>query len=207
MNILAVDATGEVLSVALGAHELKRAAKKHDEALLPLVERLLKKAGLKWSDLDAIAAASGPGRFTGIRIGMSFAAAAGFQLKIPALAISRLAAAAARIEEGCDRAIRRGSVPSTRRKKGILAALPGWKDEVYSLEYRGGKEIGTAIWTAPKEWPAVREAAEKNGLTVSFADTTAADLLPVARAMLAARKIPPFKPFYLKPASYERPRG
>ena len=30
---------------------------------------------------------------------------------------------------------------------------------------------------------------------------------PVARAMLAAKKIPPFKPFYLKPASYERYRG
>ncbi|MEQ1920329.1 MAG: tRNA (adenosine(37)-N6)-threonylcarbamoyltransferase complex dimerization subunit type 1 TsaB [Elusimicrobiota bacterium] len=80
MKILAVDATGEVLSVALGAHELKRAAKKHDEALLPLIERLLKKAKLKWSDLDAIAAASGPGRFTGIRIGMSFAAAAASRL-------------------------------------------------------------------------------------------------------------------------------
>ena len=190
MNILAVDATGEVMSVALGKHELTRAGKKHDDALLPLVERLLRKAKLEWADLDAIAAASGPGRFTGIRIGMSFAAAAGFQLKIPALAVSRLAAAAARSDA-----------------KRVLGALPGWKDEVYSLEYRGGKARGTAIWTAPKEWPAVRAAAEKSGLTVSFGDTTAADLLPVARVLLAAKTIPPFKPFYLKPASYELPRG
>lgn len=190
MNILAVDATGEILSVALGKHELKRAAKKHDEALLPLLERLLKKAGLKWSELDAIAAASGPGRFTGIRIGMSFAAAAGFQLKIPALAVSRLAAAAARSDA-----------------KRVLGALPGWKDEVYSQEYRSGKARGDASWTAPQDWPALRAAAEKSGLEVSLAETTAADLLPVARAMLAAKKIPPFKPFYLKPASYERPRS
>lgn len=190
MNILAVDATGEVLSVALGARELKRAAKTHDEALLPLVERLLKKAGLKWSDLDAVAAASGPGRFTGIRIGMSFAAAAGFQLKIPALAISRLAAAAGR-----------------SKAERVLGALPGWKDEVYSQEYRRGKARGDASWTAPQDWPALRAAAEKNGLTVSHGDTSAADLLPVARTLLAAKKIPPFKPFYLKPASYERPRG
>lgn len=187
MNILAVDGTGDVLSVALGAFELKRAAKKHDEALLPLVERLLKKAKLGWKDLDAVAAASGPGRFTGIRIGMSFAAAAGFQLKIPALAISRLAAAAGNGARS-------------------LGALPGWKDEVYTQEYRKGKAAGAAAWTAPKDWPALRDAAEKRGLTVRFGETTAADLLPVAEALLAAGKIPPFKPFYLKPASYERPR-
>jgi len=190
MNILAVDATGDVLSVAVGAHELKRAAKKHDEALLPLVERLLKKAGLKWSDLDAIAAASGPGRFTGIRIGMSFAAAAGFQLKIPALAISRLAAAAGRSKAGR-----------------VLGALPGWKDEVYAQAYRKGKASGAATWTAPQDWPAFRAAAEEKGFEVAYGDTAAADLLPVARACLLAGKIPPFEPFYLKPASYERPRG
>lgn len=189
-NILAVDATGEVLTVAVGAFELKRAAKKHDEALLPLVERLLKKAKLRWEDLDAVAAASGPGRFTGIRIGMSFAAAAGFQLNIPALAISRLAAAAGRAKAGR-----------------TLGALPGWKDEVYTQEYRRGKPVGAAAFTPPKDWPALRAAAEKRGLAVSYGETTAADLLPVARAALAAGKIPPFEPFYLKPASYERPRG
>ncbi|MBI2387615.1 MAG: tRNA (adenosine(37)-N6)-threonylcarbamoyltransferase complex dimerization subunit type 1 TsaB [Elusimicrobia bacterium] len=189
-NILAVDATGEVLSVAVGSFELKRAAKKHDEALLPLVERLLKKAKLRWEDLDAIAAASGPGRFTGIRIGMSFAAAAGFQLKIPVIAISRLAAAAGRAKSGR-----------------ALGALPGWKDEVYTQEFRKGKAFGAAAFTPPKDWPALRDAAEKSGLSVSYGETTAADLLPVARAALAAGKMPPFEPFYLKPASYERPRG
>lgn len=189
-NILAVDATGEILSVALGRHELKVSSKKHDDALLPLVKRLLKKAGLGWKDLDAIAAASGPGRFTGIRIGMSFAAAAGFQLKIPALAISRLAAASGRSKE--DR---------------VMAALPGWKDEVYTQTYKKGRADGEATWTAPKDWPAFRAEAEKRGLDVSYGETTAADLLPVADACLAAKKIPPFKPFYLKPASYERPRS
>jgi tRNA threonylcarbamoyl adenosine modification protein YeaZ len=190
MRILAVDATGEVLSVALGAHQLSRASAKHDEALLPLIERLLKKAALGWENLDAIAAASGPGRFTGIRIGMSFAAAASFHLGIPALAISRLEAAAA------------GS-----KARDVLAALPGWKDEVYSQTFRGGKARGAAAWTAPKEWPAVRAEAEKRGLEVRYGATSAVDLLPVARAFLAAGKIPPFKPFYLKPASYERFRG
>ena len=189
MKILAVDTTGETMSVAVGSLQLLKKGGKHDEALLPLVERLMKKAGLAWRDLDAVAAASGPGRFTGIRVGMSFAAAAGFQLKIPVLAISRLAAAAGR-----------------SKAKNVLAALPGWKDEVYSQEYRAGAARGAAAWTAPKDWPTYRENAKRHGLEVVFGDTAAADLLPVARACLAAEKVPPFKPFYLKPAGYERPR-
>ncbi|UPT73539.1 MAG: tRNA (adenosine(37)-N6)-threonylcarbamoyltransferase complex dimerization subunit type 1 TsaB [Elusimicrobiota bacterium] len=190
MNILAVDATGDVLSVAVGTFVLSQSSKKHDEALLPLVERILKKAKLDWKDLDAVAAASGPGRFTGIRVGLSFAAAAGFQLGVPAIAVSRLAAAAG-------------------RAKGprALAAMPGWKDEVYSQEFVRGKAKGKAAWTAPDAWPALRAAAERRGLEVVYADTGAADLLGPARAALESGKLPPFEPFYLKPAGYEKPRG
>ena len=187
VNILAVDATGEILSVAAGGVVMRRASKKHDEALLPLVETVLKKAKLAWTDLDAIAAASGPGRFTGIRIGMSFAAAAGFQLKIPALAISRLEAAAEK--SGSER---------------VLAALPGWKDEVYHQIFVRGKAQGDPAWNTTKDWPDAREAAEKKGFIVAYDDTDAADLLPVARRFLLAKKTPPFKPFYLKPAGYEK---
>ena len=189
MNILAVDATGEVLSAAVGDIQLRRASKKHDEALLPLIEAVLKKAKLAWTDLDAVAAASGPGRFTGIRIGMSFAAAAGFQLRIPALAISRLEAAA-------DKA----------GAEGVLAALPGWKDEVYHQVFLRRKPQGAAAWSTPQNWPAARAEARKQGLVVIERDTDAADLLPVARRLLAAKLTPPFKPFYLKPAGYELPR-
>jgi tRNA threonylcarbamoyladenosine biosynthesis protein TsaB len=196
VNILAVDVTGEAVSAALETGgkviSARRAGKKpHDELLLPLVESLLKRAKLSWKDLDAVAAASGPGRFTGIRIGLSFAATAGMTLKIPALALSRLEAAAEKA--GADRA---------------LAALPGWKDEVYHQPFRRGRaglvEDGKAEWTAPDAWPARREEAEARGWTVAFFDVDAADLLPVARRRLAAKKLPPFEPFYLKPAGYEK---
>jgi tRNA threonylcarbamoyladenosine biosynthesis protein TsaB len=198
VNVLAVDATGDALSVALEARgkvwRARRATKAQDEALLPAVESLLARARLKWADLDAVAAAAGPGRFTGIRIGLSFAAAAGFQLKIPALALSRLEAAAELA--GADR---------------VLAALPGWKGEVYHQEFRrtraGLAAAGPAAWTAPEAWPAARAASEARGELVALADVGAEHLLPVARRRLAAKKIPPFEPLYLKPAGYEKPRG
>lgn len=196
MNILAVDVTGEAVSVALDADGKLCAARKsgkrpHDETLLPIVESVLKRAKLSYDDLDAVAAASGPGRFTGIRIGLSFASILGMKLKIPALSLSRLEAAAEK--SGADE---------------VLAALPGWKNEVYSQRFRRKKDAlvpaGEAAWTAPEEWPRVRAEAEGNGLTVAYGDTDAADLLPVARRRLKAKKIPPFAPFYLKPAGYEK---
>jgi len=141
VNILAVDATGESVSVALDAGGKVFAAKKsgkrpHDEMLLPVVDSVLKRAKLAYDDLDAVAAAAGPGRFTGIRIGLSFAAILGMKLKIPALALSRLEAAAEKS----------GAADA-------LAALPGWKNEVYSQRFRRLKAVGEAAWTAPESRP------------------------------------------------------
>lgn len=196
MNILAVDATGEVLSVALESGGKVYAARRsgrrpHDETLLPAVEAVLKRAKISWNALDAVAAAAGPGRFTGIRIGLAFAATVGMKLKIPALALSRLEAAAGK--SGADE---------------VLGALPGWKNEVYHQLFRrkkaGPASAGEAGWTAPDEWPRARAEAEGRGLAVAYGDTDAADLLPVARRRLRSKKIPPFAPFYLKPAGYEK---
>ena len=196
MNILAVDATGEVLSIALEAGGKAYATRKsgkrpHDETLLPAIEAVLKRAKIPWDALDAVAAASGPGRFTGIRIGLSFISIVGMKLRIPALALSRLEAAAEK--SGTD---------------DVLAALPGWKNEVYHQRFRRRKSglaaEGAAEWTAPEAWPRVRADAEARGLAVAYGDTDAADLIPVARRRLKAKKIPPFEPFYLKPAGYEK---
>lgn len=197
-TILAVDATCDDLTAALTARGKVWTARRppstpHDDSLLPAVEGLLKRAGVSWKDLDAVAAAAGPGRFTGIRVGLAFAAVVGLERGIPALALSRLEAAAGRC--GAER---------------VLAALPGWKGEVYHQEFRRGraglKAAGPAAWTAPEAWPAARAAAESRGWTVAYGETSAEDLLSAAARRLDARDLPPFEPFYLKPAGYEKPR-
>ncbi len=196
MNILAVDAAGDILSVALDAggqiYAARRSGKRpHDETLLPAVESVLKRAKISWDDLGAVAAASGPGRFTGIRVGMAFAAMVGMKLKIPALALSRLEAAAEK--SGADH---------------VLAALTGWKEEVYHQNFRRKKDgiaaVGEAGWAGPEEWLTVRAAAEARDIAVADGGVDASDLLPVARRCLKSKKIPPFAPFYLKPAGYEK---
>lgn len=190
MNILCVDATAGALTVAVGkgvkTFSVTRAggSRPHDDALWSAVDAALKKAKLTLPELDAVAAASGPGRFTGIRIGLSFAASLGYALKKPALALSRLEAEADRHPGAA-----------------VHAALPGWKGEVYHQRFARAKDgalkpRGRAEWSPPEAWGGRKDLTE----------TVAADLLPAARRALGSGRFPPFEPFYLKPAGYEKPR-
>ena len=56
----------EILSSAAG-----NAAESHSISLLEAVEDILRQVGVKLSDIDLFAAASGPGSFTGLRIGLA----------------------------------------------------------------------------------------------------------------------------------------
>jgi tRNA threonylcarbamoyladenosine biosynthesis protein TsaB len=53
------------------------------QILLPKIEQLLKDQHIHLKDLRAIEVATGPGSYTGIRVGVSVANALGFALKIP----------------------------------------------------------------------------------------------------------------------------
>lgn len=53
------------------------------QAVLPLVEAILKKHGLALQDLSEITVNPGPGSFTGVRVGVAIANALGFLLNIP----------------------------------------------------------------------------------------------------------------------------
>lgn len=53
------------------------------QVLLPLIEKLLKSHRLEFKDLKGIEVETGPGSFTGLRVGVSVANALGFSLGIP----------------------------------------------------------------------------------------------------------------------------
>lgn len=62
----------------------------HAENLNPMIERNMKKAGIKFNQLAAVAVGMGPGSYTGLRIGISAAKGFCYALKIPLIAISTL---------------------------------------------------------------------------------------------------------------------
>jgi tRNA threonylcarbamoyladenosine biosynthesis protein TsaB len=67
----------------------------HAEALLPMVDRVVAAAGLKPKALDIIAAAVGPGGFTGIRVGLGAARGIALALQARVIGVTSFAAVAA----------------------------------------------------------------------------------------------------------------
>jgi tRNA threonylcarbamoyladenosine biosynthesis protein TsaB len=66
----------------------------HAEIITLFIEELVSKAGLTYNELDAIAVSSGPGSYTGLRIGVSTAKGLCFALNKPLIAIETLEAMA-----------------------------------------------------------------------------------------------------------------
>lgn len=66
----------------------------HSQTLMPMAESMLKSAGIGFDKLDRVAVTSGPGSFTGVRIGVAAAKGLGYALGIPCTGVSALHAIA-----------------------------------------------------------------------------------------------------------------
>ncbi len=55
----------------------------HSQVVLPMVVRMLQRQGLTLSDVTEIEVVTGPGSYTGLRVGVAIANALGYALKIP----------------------------------------------------------------------------------------------------------------------------
>ncbi|WP_320823975.1 tRNA (adenosine(37)-N6)-threonylcarbamoyltransferase complex dimerization subunit type 1 TsaB [Reinekea sp.] len=95
MNILSIDTTADVCSIALVLeskhfvfHEHR--PREHAQILLPEIEKLLLLAELRADELDLIVFGRGPGSFTGVRIATGVAQGLGLAAQCPLAPISTL---------------------------------------------------------------------------------------------------------------------
>jgi tRNA threonylcarbamoyl adenosine modification protein YeaZ len=103
MRVLAIDTALEACSAAvletargeLLASESLPMVRGHAEALMPLISRVMGEADVEFIHLDRIAVTSGPGSFTGLRVGISAARGIGLATGKPVFGITTLAAFAA----------------------------------------------------------------------------------------------------------------
>ncbi len=100
MPVLAIDTATEICSIALGEaggtiHELNlEAGRSHLEVLLPGVNSLLGELGIEPGGLDCIVVGTGPGTFSGLRVGIATARALAQALRKPLAGASTLLALA-----------------------------------------------------------------------------------------------------------------
>jgi len=67
----------------------------HAEALIPLIARVMKQSDMSFRDLGRIAVTTGPGSFTGVRVGLAAARGFGVATSVPVVGVSTLSVYAA----------------------------------------------------------------------------------------------------------------
>jgi tRNA threonylcarbamoyladenosine biosynthesis protein TsaB len=126
MLILAIDTALDACSAAvldtdaagLSAEESEPMKRGHAEALMPLIARVIRKAGIAFADLDRIAVTTGPGSFTGLRVGLSAARGIALAANRPVVGLTTLSAFAA-------------PVVSLNNERPVISAIDARHDQVY----------------------------------------------------------------------------
>ena len=103
MLILAIDTALDACAAAvldteaskLIAQESQAMKRGHAEALMPLIGRVITQSGIGFAGLDRIAVTTGPGSFTGLRVGLSAARGIALAANKPVVGVTTLAAYAA----------------------------------------------------------------------------------------------------------------
>jgi tRNA threonylcarbamoyladenosine biosynthesis protein TsaB len=170
MRVLAIDTALEACSAAVldterGAicgHESLPMVRGHAEALLPMIARVMDSAGLEFAELDRVAVTTGPGSFTGLRVGIAAARGIALAAGKPAIGLSTLAAYAAPLVAADD------TLP-------VVVAIDARHDHVYLQVFGPGGRTTVAPRVA-----SLREALRTAATGAPRLIGTAAEMLAVA---------------------------
>jgi tRNA threonylcarbamoyladenosine biosynthesis protein TsaB len=167
MLILAIDTALDACAAAvldteaerMAAHESQPMKRGHAEALMPLIRRVMSRSGLSFSALDRIAVTTGPGSFTGLRVGLSAARGIALAAKRPVVGLTTLSAYAA-------------PLISEDRAHPIISAIDARHDHVYFQVVSG---VGDAL-ISPRIVP-IEEALEASRFGAAHLVGNAANIL------------------------------
>jgi tRNA threonylcarbamoyladenosine biosynthesis protein TsaB len=139
MLILAIDTALDACAAAvldteagdLIAGESEPMKRGHAEALMPMISRVIARSGVAFAALDRIAVTTGPGSFTGLRVGLSAARGISLAASKPAVGVTTLTAYAA-------------PVVSQNDEHPVVAAIDARHDQVYLQVVSG--DGGPLVW-------------------------------------------------------------
>ena len=220
VTVLGLDSAGNACSAALvgegGVLARRFAAMERGqaEALLPMVAAVLAEAGRALASLDLIAVTTGPGAFTGLRIGLAAARGLALASGVPLMGITSFAAVAAQV------------TPAERAGRSLAVALDSKRAELYLQSFDAAGEILTeGALVVEADWPsavpagplllagdgAPRLKAALGGRDLrlaaggGLADAAAVAGLAAARWRPGSRPPPP-RPLYLRAPDTTLPR-
>jgi tRNA threonylcarbamoyladenosine biosynthesis protein TsaB len=146
MLILAIDTALDACAAAvldtdagkLIAQESQAMKRGHAEALMPLIARVIKQSGVGFSGLDRIAVTTGPGSFTGLRVGLSAARGIALAANKPVVGLTTLSAYAA-------------PVVSESGEQPVISVIDARHDHVYFQVVSGNGSLLIRPKVAPIE--------------------------------------------------------
>jgi tRNA threonylcarbamoyladenosine biosynthesis protein TsaB len=177
MKVLAFDSSGRACSAAIRdgegrllAHRFQALARGHAERLMPMLRDVMAEAEVAFSGLDLIAVTTGPGSFTGIRVGLAAARGLALASALPLLGVTAFEAIVAAVP------------PAERRGGALIVAIDSRRDDLFIQSFAAD---GAALSAPAALAPAALAAAVPAGDLLLAGDGAAR-----ARDALAARGRP-----------------
>ena len=137
---------GELISI----RELNEKNYSHSTKLHSFIEEVLKNSNITVNKLSAIAVSSGPGSYTGLRIGVSAAKGLCYALQIPLISVPTLKVLARQL--------------NIQREDLIIPVMDARRDEVYSAVYNSEYELVRNIFPEIIDSESFIELAKENKL-------------------------------------------
>jgi tRNA threonylcarbamoyladenosine biosynthesis protein TsaB len=129
-----------VIGGRLAAARIEAMERGQAEALLPMIDEVVRAAGLRFAELDLIAVTVGPGSFTGLRIGIAAARGLALASGLPCIGIGSFDAVAA------------GVAAEERQGRPLAVALESKRAELFLRCFAAdGAPLGPAFMAAPQD--------------------------------------------------------
>lgn len=173
MRVLAIDTALEACSAAvldtaqaaILATDTQVMTRGHAEALLPLVASVMSQAGLGFSEIDRFVVTTGPGSFTGLRVGIAAARGFGLAASKPVVGVTTLAALAAPYIAADDTAPVAAAIDARHRHVYLQLFGAGGRtlipprivplhEAVHAAAAASARLVGSAAAMIAQDWPA-----------------------------------------------------
>jgi tRNA threonylcarbamoyladenosine biosynthesis protein TsaB len=184
--VLALDTSGAACSVALRdgagrllAHRFEALARGHAEKLMPMLRDAMAEARIDFAALALLAVTTGPGSFTGIRVGLAAARGLALASALPILGVTAFEALAAAV------------APADRAARQLLVAIDSRRGDLFVQGFAAdGSPLAAPVAVAPDGLAAIAPPGALM-LAGDGAERAATALAAAGRpAILAAARLP-----------------